>query len=221
MPAKLKLDVYRSMEVELSRLSPRYGCGLMLKDLPAFGSSDALTNVMTNYGYARVFADRPAQKLVTNPGLAKPFYDNAFNQKMALRQNFRTTFGHLGLYLAHDAREKSAWFIADAQNRAALVNYYRDAVSLGFKASGILLTGSVIKLTPVGWQNLHDLLSDKFVNDHAGIQRVEVMSVLSGVRWRAGILGLGVTLLNFREPAEIQNMVDAAFRGEGGGEIQG
>ncbi len=220
MPAKLRLESHRSLEISFVKLSPRYGCGLMLANLPKFDPSDPLLNAMTNYGYPTLAADKLATKLVQNPGLLKQFYDNAFSNKMTLRQNFRGVYGHLEVFMAFDPQSRTAWFLAEPQNRMALVNYFRDAASLGLKPLGVLLLGSTVRLTPVGWQNLYDLLTDKFFNAHTGIQRVEVMSVMAGVRWRSNCLGLGVTLLNFRELAEIQAAVEAALRGETGPEIQ-
>jgi hypothetical protein len=220
MPARLRLDALRSVEVSVARLSPRYGCGLMLAGIPEIDSPDPLVNAMGNYGLTKLHADKPAKKHLENPGLLKPFFDNAFTHKTPLKTNFRQVFGHLEVYLAFDQQTRTVWFVADPHNRMALVNYFRDAVSLGLKSSGILLIGSTVRLTPVGWQNLYDLLSDKFINDHPGIQRVEVMTVLSGVRWRQNCMGLGVTLLNFRELADIQSMVEDAFAGKGGGEVQ-
>jgi hypothetical protein len=192
----------------------------MLLDLPKFRASDPLLNAMSNYGYPNLAGDKTAQKLVQNLGLLKQFFDNAFTNKLPLRQNFRDVYGHIEVFMAIDDSTRTAWFIADPPNRMALANYFRDAASLGLKPLGVLLLGSTVRLTPAGWQNMHDLLTDKFFNDHAGIQRVEVMSVLGGVRWRSNCLGLGVTLLNFRELPEIQTAVETALRGATGPEIQ-
>jgi hypothetical protein len=220
MPTKLRLEAYRSLEISCALLSPKYGCGVMLGSLPRFNASDPLHNAMSNYGYENLFADKAAQKTVENSGLLKQFYDNAFANKMPLRQNFKGVYGHLEVLMAIDAAAKTAWFVADPTNRVALMNYYRDAVSLGLKPLGVLLLGSTVKLTSAGWQNLHDLLTDKFFNDHAGIQRIEIMSVMDGIRWRAGTLSLGVTLLNFRELPEIASSVQAALLGAPGPQIQ-
>ena len=220
MPARLRLDSYRSLEISFTRLSPQYGCGLMLTGLPEVDSPDPLVNAMGNYGFTRLAADKPARKLLDNPGLLKPFYENAFINKIALKQNFRQTFGHLEIYMAFDTPAKLAWFVADPQNKMALVNYFRDATSLGLKSSSVLLLGSTIRLSPAGWQNLHDILTDKFINAHRDIQRVEVMTVFSGVRWRQNCLGLGVTLLNFKESTEILPMIEQALTGQNGGEVQ-
>jgi len=221
MPSRLRLELHRSLEISFATLSPNYGCGMMLSSLPRFSTSDPLLNAMSNYGYPNVAGDKAAQKLVQNPGLLKSFYDNTFTNKMPLRQNFRDVYGHIEVFMAIDAAARAAWFVADPPNRMALMNYFRDAVSLGLKPLGVLLLGSTVRLTPVGWQNLHDLLSDRFLNDHAGIQRVEIMSVTDGVRWRANTLGLGLTLLNFREFPEIEAEVQAALRGAAGPEIRG
>lgn len=219
MASKPRLELYRSIEIDYTRLSPRIGCGLMLASLPAFETSDPLVNALANYGYNRIFADKPAQKLIANPGLLKSFYDNCFNNRVPLRQNFRQVYGHLELFMACDPGRKTVWFVSDPHNKMALINYYRDAISLTLKADGRLLLGSTPRLTPIGWQNLHDLLSDEFFKQTPNIERVEIMSVASGVRWRPPTLGLGLPLLNLKELSEIQNLVSAAMRGETGSEI--
>jgi len=200
----------------MARLSPLYGCGLMLKNLPRVEFSDPLVSVMSNYGYTNLYGDKPGRKLVDNSGLLKGFYDNAFTHKTGLRQNFRTVYGHVEAYMAHDPGAKSAWFIGDAQNRVALTNYFRDATSLGLKTRGVMLLGSTVRLTAVGWQNLSDLLTDDFLSSQPAIQRVEVMNVLSGARWRSPCLGLGVTLLNIRELPEVREAVNSALQNAGG-----
>jgi hypothetical protein len=219
MPAKLRLDLYHSIEISMMKLSEKYGCGLMLKGLPKATSSDPLVNCMGNYGYTELFADQPARKIVENPGLLKQFYDGAFTSKTPLRNNFKQVYGHLEVLMAIDPPVKTAWFVADPHNRMALANYFRDAVSLGLKGSGVLLTGSMVRLTSVGWQNLYDLLPDKLLHDHRDVQRIEVLSVLSGVRWRPPSLSLGVTALNFREPAELKDALQEAL-GTAGSEVE-
>jgi len=219
MPLRLRLEAHRSIEVSQAKLSSRIGCGLMLAGLPRFENSDALMNILGNYGYTAAFADKPAQRILANTALLKAFYDNCFLNKTPFRQNFRNTFGHLEIYLAFDPQSKRVWFVADQHNRIALANYYQHAVSITLKAIGVLLLGSLMRLTPVGWQNLSDLLSDDFLQAHRNIERVEVMSVMSGVRWREPCLGIGVTLLNLKEASEIKTTVEAALRGETGSEI--
>lgn len=220
MPPRIRLEVERSIEISIARLSDRIGCGLMLRGLPKFDREEPLMNVMGSYGYTEVFADRPAQKILSNRGLLKSFYQNAFNNKTKLRNNFFQVYREQNLFLAHDPTVKHCWFVADPQNRMALVNYYRDAGSLGLKSLGIILVGATVRLTPAGWQNLYDLLTDRFFELHSEVKRVEVLSVLSGVRWREPNLGLGVTFLNFREMDQISQSTEAALRGESGGEIE-
>ena len=219
MPARLRLDRERSIEIALARLSPRYGCGLMLKKLDELDSADPLISVMGTYGYDKLYADKPGGKLVTNPALLKSFYDNALSHKTPVRRNWHTVYREVDVFLALDKHAKTAWFVGDPLNRMALVNYFRDAVSLGVKTLGIMLVGSTVRLTPAGWQNLHDLLSDEFVDKHKEIERVDVMSMFSGVRWRQPSLGIGVTFLNLKDPEQIREAADTVLAG--GGEILG
>lgn len=220
MPPRPRLEVERSLEINFARLSPRFGCGLMLKDLPRYDGSDALINIMDNYGYRDLAADQSGARTVANRGLLKTFYDNAFSHKLSLRRNFYQSYHEQDLLLAHDSRIKKAWFVGEPENRMALVNYFRDAVSLGLKAAGVALTGATVRLTPLGWQNLSDGLPDEFLDSHPHIKRVDVMSVLSGVRWREPALTLGVTYLNFQELPRIRTAISAALRGERNQDIQ-
>ncbi len=201
------------MEIAFKYLSPRIGCGLMLTNLPRFSASDPLNAIMSNYGYDKIFADKSAQKIITNTGLLRNFYDNAFSNKASLFQNFRSVFGNQEVYLVTDPTIKTVWFIADPTNKIALNNYFRDAVSLGLKADGILLLGSIPKLTPAGWQNLYDLMNEGFFQKSRGIERVEIMSLITGVRWRAPTLGMGVTFLNLHNLEEIKTTITEALRG--------
>jgi len=191
----------------------------MLAGLPKFETLDPLNTVMANYGYEKIHADKPAQKILATPPLLKQFYDNAFNNKTPLQQNFRNAFGNQQIYLAFDSAVKTAWFIADPQNKIALTNYFRDATVLQLKSEGIILTGSITRVTPVGWQNLHDLISDKFRSRLGRIEKIDIMSVMSGVRWRPPTLGLGAALLNMKEFKEILATIDAAITGRANGEI--
>ncbi len=184
----------------------------MLARLPRFDSSDPLNNTMKNYGYEKLFADKPAQKIITQPNLLKSFYDNALNNKMFLVDNFRAVFGKLEVYLAYDPNIKTAWFVSLPENKIYLANYFHEALIFNLKKLGIHLTGSPARLTPVGWQNLYDLLSEDFLGNHGPIKRVEIITIISDVRWRPPTLGLGVTFLNMKEFKEIQAAVEANFK---------
>jgi hypothetical protein len=195
----------------MAALSPAFGCGLMLRNLPRFNASDPLRNAMANYGYENLSADKAAQKILENSGLLKQFYDGAFASKTPLRQNYRNVYGHHEVLMAIDATAKAAWFVADPANRMALVNYYRDALGLSLKPLGVSLLGSTVRLTPGGWQNLYDLLSDKFFTAHPGIKRIEILGLDSGARCRAGTLGVGASMLNLREFPEVTATVGATL----------
>ncbi len=214
MAGKLRLDLERSMEISVARLSPRYGCGLMLRRLPRFDESDALLNIMEHYGYKFIYADKPAARIICDSQLLKKFYENAFENKTPIRRNFYQVFGSREVFLALDQKQKSAWFISDPLNKMELLNYYRDSVSLEVKALGIMLTGSTPRLTPLGWQNLYDLLTDEFFLRHPDVKQVEILSTIAGVRWRKPFLGLGVTLLNMKDALGVKIAVDAAFAGQ-------
>jgi hypothetical protein len=192
----------------------------MLKSLPKFDHPEALVNVMEKYGYRTLHGDKAARSILGNRGLLKPFYDNAFIEQLRLRNNFHRSYAQQELLLAHDPKLKTAWFVSESRNRVTLANYCRDALSLGLKTLGIVLTGTTVRLTPVGWQNLHDVLTDSFFEKNPDVQRVEVLSLVSGVRWRRPSLGIGVTFLNFQELTRIHNAAQGALRGETGPDIQ-
>lgn len=193
----------------------------MLADLPKHSSSDALNSIMENYGCARLAADKPARKILDNSAMLRTFHENAFIQKLPLRRNFHTVYGQRDIWLAVDLREGAAWFVGDAQNRIALANYHRDALMLGLKPHGVLLVGSTVRLSAIGWQSLCELVTDKFLDAHREIQRIEVMSVLTGVRWRPPTLSIGTSFLNYKDPERIAAATEAVLRGENGGELEG
>ncbi|MFO7676200.1 MAG: hypothetical protein R6X12_07800 [bacterium] len=221
MPPRLRLDAERSLEISLARLSPRIGCGLMLGGLPGLGGPEPLLNIMENYGYGRLAADKPGRKVVENSSLLKTFHENAFIQKLPIRRNFQQVYGQRDVLLALDEREKRAWFVGDPQNRLVLANYHRDSLALGLKPHGVALVGSMVRLSAVGWQNLAELLDDRFLDAHPEVQRVEVLTVITGVRWRPPCLGIGASFLNFQELEKVSRAAAAVLRGEAGGEIPG
>ena len=69
-------------------------------------------------------------------------------------------------------------------------------------------------LIPEVRTNIHDLLRPEFFQRYGPIERVEVMSLLSGARWRPPSLGLGVTLLNLREFKDVRAAVESALLGQ-------
>ncbi len=167
---------------------------------------------MKNYGYEKIHADKSAQKIVTQSKLLKTFYDNSFTNKLPLRDNFRIVFGNLDIFLVYDSNNRTAWFISQPENKIVLTNYFREALAFVLNKQGIHLSGSTVRLTPVGWQNLYDLLSNDFFKNHDSIKRVEILTLIPGVRWHQPTLGLGVTFLNMKEFKEIVATVETAMR---------
>jgi len=186
----------------------------MLHNLPRYTESEMLQSVLAEYGYGTVHADKSARKIVSDSALLGIFHDNAIEAKTPLADNFLQVFGNHDLLMAHDLKEKAAWLVSEAFNKLELANYYRDAVRIGLQPTGLVLTGSVPRLTPMGWQNLHDLLSDEFLAQHPTVKRIEIMSSIPGTRWREPSLGLGVTMLNLNDIDKLRKAVDASLKGE-------
>lgn len=212
MPPMLRLHILRVIRVSMDRLSPKIGCGKVLSSIPIFPVSDSFLKAMESYGIKIIYADKPAQKHLTNSKFAGPFMSNAVNGKTPLEANFKFSFTAADMILVYDDQKGSAWFLSEPSNKLALENYYRDAVPNILKSLGLTLTGSTVRLTPYGWQNLHDIINADFVRAHPQVKRVEVMTVLAGLRWRPPDLGLGITLLNFAEPDKIKNDIEALIK---------
>jgi hypothetical protein len=212
MPPTLRLNTARVIKVSLDHLSPKIGCGRVLLSVPIFSASDSFRKAMEGYGLKTIYADKLAQKHLENSKLAGPFMSNVLTGKTPLDANFKFSFNTVDMVLAVDEAKGSAWFLSEPSNKLALDNYYRDAVPNILKSLGITLTGSTIRLTPYGWQNLFDIINADFVYYHPEVKRVEVMTVLAGLRWREPDLGFGITLLNFTEPGKIRNDIEALLK---------
>lgn len=200
------------IKVLIDHLSPKIGCGKMLTNVPAFPSSESFKKAMENYGIKNTYADKKALKFLEDNKLVGPFLSNILTSKTPLDANFKFSFTSGEMVLAVDEAKGSAWFIAEPGNKIALENYYKDAVSNILKSLGITLTGSTVRLTPYGWQTLHDVINADFVHQHPEVKRVEVMTVLAGLRWRDPDLGLGITLLNFSDPNKILIDIEALLK---------
>jgi hypothetical protein len=212
MPPILRLNFLRAIRVSIDYLSPKIGCGKVLASIPIFPASESFLKAMESYGIKIIYADKIAQKYLTNSKFAGPFMSNAATGKTSLEANFKFSFTTADMVLAYDDRKGSAWFLAEPDNKLALENYYRDAVPNILKSLGLTLTGSTVRLTPYGWQNLFDVINADFVRSHPEVKRIEVMTVLAGLRWRPPDLGLGITLLNFAEPDKIKNDIEALIK---------
>lgn len=200
------------IKVSLDHLSPKIGCGKMLTNVPVFPSSESFKKAMENYGIKNTYADKKALKFLEDNKLVGPFLSNILTSKTPLDANFKFSFTSGEMVLAVDEVKGSSWFIAEPGNKIALENYYKDAVPNILKSLGVTLTGSTVRLTPYGWQTLHDVINADFVHQHPEVKRVEVMTVLAGLRWRDPDLGLGITLLNFSGPDKILVDIEALLK---------
>ena len=200
------------IKVSIDHLSPKIGCGKMLVNVSAFPCSESFKKAMENYGIKNTCADKKALKFLEDNKLVGPFLSNILTSKTPLDANFKFSFTSGEMVLAVDEAKGSAWFIAEPGNKIALENYYKDAVPNILKSLGITLTGSTVRLTPYGWQTLHDVINADFVHQHPEVKRVEVMTVLAGLRWRDPDLGLGITLLNFSDPDKILIDIEALLK---------
>jgi hypothetical protein len=214
MAAALRINVEKSLNINSTFLSPRIGCGQMLTRIPKYQGNDILIQVMRGYNLTDIHADKPAAKILEdNPDLMRTFCANAEAAKTPIKQNFRGVYGQKEVYLVLDLGRSAAWFLTAPDNRLALVNYFRDAMPSILKAFKLTLGGSTNRLQPVGWQSLHDIVSDvNFRSDYPLVDRLEVMASLATVRWRQPVLEIGVNLLNFSDLREIRDAINAQVK---------
>jgi len=206
MAVSLRLTAEKLLDVNSSWLSPRIGCGQMLSGIPRYSGSEVLRDVMREYGYDIVHADKQATKLLdNNDSLVRTFCSNFEGTKMPIKVNYRSAFGLKDLFLVLDLITKSAYFIASPESKLALNNYFRDAMPGLMQNFKVTLGGSTNRLTPIGWQNLHDVMTEgNFRIDFPEVQKIEIMSTLPGARWRQPTLEVGVQLMNFTEAKAIR-----------------
>lgn len=221
MAANLRITSERMLVLNSSWLNPRIGCGLMLTRIPPYQGNDVFRDVMRGYNYPNLFADKPATKILDDDEeLMRQFVVNAESGKMPLKNNFRAVYAVREIYLALDTARRAAYFLAAPENRLILTNYYRDVMPGIAKLLKVSVGGSVNRLTPVGWQNLHDVLNDaNFRKDFPGIQKIEVMASLPNARWRNPVLELGVNLLNFSTPRALRDSIRSEVGDQPGLEI--
>ncbi|MEO0108983.1 MAG: hypothetical protein ABIK62_07445 [candidate division WOR-3 bacterium] len=201
MPLALRLQAEKALSINGSWLSPKIGCGLMLAKMPNYSADEVLRDVMRNYGYSSIRADKQAAKFLdTHSDLLQSFCANAEGAKMPIEVNYKTVFGSKDLILVTDSSARTAYFVAAAENKLALNNYFRDAMPGLLQSMKLTLGGSTSRLTPIGWQNLHDLLTlGDFRFDFPDVERLEIMASLPAARWRKPVLEVGVNMLNFQE----------------------
>ncbi|MCS7258158.1 MAG: hypothetical protein NZ601_02130, partial [candidate division WOR-3 bacterium] len=91
MISKLRVEHYRWLEIEVSRLNPLIGCGLVLSKIPRFYGSESFHRVIEGYRIKKLYADRISQKLLNNENIVEIFCKNALSG-IPLGENFRTVF---------------------------------------------------------------------------------------------------------------------------------
>jgi hypothetical protein len=203
------------MAINSSFLSPRIGCGQMLTRIPAYQGNEIFRDVMRAYSFPKLHADKPAAKILEDEEhLMRQFCINAEDGKLPLKLNFRGVYAVRDIFLLTDQARQSAYFVAAPDNRLALTNYYRDAMFKLPEMLGLTLAGSTNRLTPIGWQNLHDIMNDvNFRSSYPGVERIEVMASLPAARWRQPVLEVGVNLLNFSNAKAVRQAMTSEVLG--------
>jgi hypothetical protein len=195
MPQGSRIEVFRWLEIDQDKLSPRIGGGLVLQRTPKFYGGEAFNKILERYDIKNIYADKIAQGLLQKEEIVKYFCTNAL-KSISLNENFRLTFANYSIILLIDYKKESAWFLGIVENRLLFVNYYREVVPNILKESGVSLSGSFNRLLPIGWQNLYDVIINDFVQENPQVKTIEILSVITDVRWRQPILGIGINLLN-------------------------
>lgn len=215
MAAVLRVNHDRSLQIQTNLLNPRIACGLMFTKIPSYQVNDVFRQIMSSYGFHQLRADKDAAKLLDEKeDLLRAFCTNADVGKMTLKLNFRTVYTGKDILLALDAPKKTAYFLGSADHRLMLTNYYRDVMPKLTELLHMSVAGSTGRLTAIGWQNLHDVINDiNFKADFPDVDKVEVMTTVSAVRWRKPLLELGVNLLNFKDPKSIRDGIHQEIKG--------
>jgi hypothetical protein len=202
----LRIETFRWLAIDRSKLSPKIGCGMVLEQVPKFYASDTFNKVFASYDINSIYADKPAQALLQTENIVKHFCMNAFGS-LPLNENFRTMFAKHQIILLIDKKVKSAWFIGSIENRLPFINYYREIIPNIFKEIDITLSGSLMRILPIGWQNLYDFTATDFLKYHRQVKTIEILSVITDARWRSPVLSLGINLLNLMTPDTIRDKV--------------
>jgi hypothetical protein len=210
MLGKLRLEVNRWLEIEVHRLNPLIGCGLVLSKIPRFYPSEAFQQIFYGYHIKKLYADKECQKLLNTEKIVDVFCHNAL-KGIPLGENFRTVFYNYRAILLIDKAVKNCWFLGESENRLPFINYYREIVPKILKEHQIILSGAFHQLLPIGWQNLYDVFDEKFIKLHSEIKGLEVLSTITDTRYRNYVLGVGINLLNLSAPETIKKKIIEAL----------
>ncbi len=203
----LRLTTEKFLLILEDLLFPKIGTGLLLASLPKFTGIESLNQIFVSYGVNEVYADKKAKRYWEKEDFVGPFCTNAIVNKMPLKDNFRAVFAKEDIVLLVDPEKKKAFSLAERDNIVIATNYHRDAMPKLLKRIGVTLWGSTVKINPLGWQNLYELLSDDFIIHFPEVKRIEVISVAPGIRFVPPSLQLEVALINFSPLEKLKEML--------------
>ncbi|MEO0101823.1 MAG: hypothetical protein ABIK84_05420 [candidate division WOR-3 bacterium] len=208
----LRLVTEKFLFISEDLLFPKIGTGLLLATLPKFIPLDSVAQVFVSYGLNELYADKKAKKYWEKEEFVGPFCTNLIVNKMSLVENFRAVFGKEDIYFLVDQDKKKGFFIAEKENIVIATNYHRDAMPKLLKNLGIVLWGSTIKINPLGWQNLYELLTSDFLKNFPEVKRIEIISTAPGIRFKPPALQLEVALINFSSLEKIKEVLTESLK---------
>ncbi|MEO0110254.1 MAG: hypothetical protein ABIL00_05735 [candidate division WOR-3 bacterium] len=208
----LRLVTEKFLFISEDLLFPKIGTGLLLATLPKFIPLDSVAQVFVSYGLNELYADKKAKKYWEKEEFVGPFCTNLIVNKMSLVENFRTVFGKEDICFLVDQDKKKGFFIAEKENIVIATNYHRDAMPKLLKNLGIILWGSTIKINPLGWQNLYDLITSNFLKEFPQVKRIEIISTAPGIRFKPPALQLEVALINFSSLEKIKEVLTESLK---------
>ncbi|MEO0116046.1 MAG: hypothetical protein ABIK97_00715 [candidate division WOR-3 bacterium] len=208
----LRLVTEKFLFISEDLLFPKIGTGLLLATLPKFIPLDSVAQVFVSYGLNELYADKKAKRYWEKEEFVGPFCTNFIVNKMPLLENFRAVFGKEDIYFLVDQDKKKGFFIAEKENIVIATNYHRDAMPKLLKNLGIVLWGSTIKINPLGWQNLYELLTSDFLKNFPEVKRIEIISTAPGIRFKPPALQLEVALINFSSLEKIKEVLTESLK---------
>ncbi len=208
----LRLVTEKFLFISEDLLFPKIGTGLLLATLPKFIPLDSVAQVFVSYGLNELYADKKAKRYWEKEEFVGPFCTNLIVNKMSLVENFRAVFGKEDIYFLVDQDKKKGFFIAEKENIVIATNYHRDAMPKLLKNLGIVLWGSTIKINPLGWQNLYELLTSDFLKNFPEVKRIEIISTAPGIRFKPPALQLEVALINFSSLEKIKEVLTESLK---------
>ncbi len=210
MVLRLMRDKFLLISEDL--LFPKIGTGLLLRSLPKLVPMENLHQVFKSYGLSEAYADKKAKKVWEKEEFVGPFCTNLIVNKMPLIDNFRAVFDKEEIYLLLDQEKGNAFFIAEKENLVIATNYHRDAMPKLLQRLGVTLWGSTLKINPLGWQNLYEILSSDFLLTFPQVKRIEVISTAPGIRFKPPAVQIEVALINFSPPEKIKEVLSEAIK---------